>query len=104
MPAAPGPVARPDRHTTPNGAIASSTTTIPSLEVAPLTPDQLRRRERVEGLIRLASPALNLVLAVGERVSRLVEPEDHEYYPPRTRSGSEPPPRTPREPGGAPPV
>jgi len=59
--------------------------------MAPLTPDQLRRRERIEGLIRIASPGLNLVLAVGERISRLVEPEDHEYYPPR-RGQSEPPP------------
>ena len=37
-------------------------------------------------MIRIAAPALNLVLAVGERVSRLVEPEDHEYYPPRRRA------------------
>jgi hypothetical protein len=51
--------------------------------VAPLTPDQLRTRQRVEGLIRLMSPALDVVLAVGERVSRIVEPEDVEYYPPR---------------------
>lgn len=60
--------------------------------MAPLTPDELRTRERVEALIRLAAPALNLVLAVGERVSRLVEPEDHEYYPPRSTSPSEQPP------------
>ena len=39
----------------------------------------------MESVIRLAAPALNLVLAVGERISRLVEPEDHEYYPPRAR-------------------
>ncbi len=55
-------------------------------------------RERVEGLIRLAAPGLNLLLAVGERVSRLVEPEDHEYYPPRTRAGgpqAAPPPSGP---------
>jgi hypothetical protein len=58
----------------------------------PLTPDQLRTRGRVESVIRLAAPALDLVLAVGDRVSRLVEREDHEYYPPRTRSGTEPPP------------
>ena len=51
--------------------------------MAPLTPDELRTRERVETVIRLASPALNLVLAVGDRVSKLVEPEDQEYYPPR---------------------
>ena len=51
--------------------------------MAPLTPDELRTRERVETVIRLASPALNLLLAVGERISKIVEPEDQEYYPPR---------------------
>jgi hypothetical protein len=56
-----------------------------------LTPEQWRTRARVETLIRLMSPGLNLVLAVGERISRLVEPEDHEYYPPRTGQ-VEPPP------------
>jgi hypothetical protein len=54
-----------------------------------LTPIQLRTRERVEGLISAASPLLDLVLAVGERVSRIVEPEDHEYYP--VRSGADAP-------------
>ena len=48
-----------------------------------MTPDQLRTRHRIEGLIRLMTPALDAVLAVGERISRIVEPEDHEYYPPR---------------------
>jgi hypothetical protein len=65
--------------------------------VAPLTPDQVRTRERVEAVIRLAAPALDLVLTVGERVSRLVEPEDTEYYPPRARREG-PPPTS--EPGG----
>jgi hypothetical protein len=60
--------------------------------VAPPTPDQLRTRQRIEGLIRLMAPALDLVLAVGERVSRIVEPEDVEYYPPRVTRESEPPP------------
>ncbi len=64
--------------------------------VASLTPDQVRRRERVESLIRLAAPGLNLLLAVGERVSKIVEPEDHEYYPPRARS-ADTPPSTPRQ-------
>ena len=59
--------------------------------MAPLTPDQLRTRQRVEGLIRLASPALDLVLAVGERMSKIVEPEDVEYYPPRVTRESAPP-------------
>jgi hypothetical protein len=57
----------------------------------PLTAEQLRRRDRVEGLIRLMAPALNLVLAAGDRLSRLVEPVDHEYYPPR-QGQVEPPP------------
>ena len=61
--------------------------------MAQLTPDQLRARQRVESLIRLAAPALDLVLAVGERVSRIVEPEDVEYYPPRVTRESPPPPK-----------
>jgi hypothetical protein len=60
--------------------------------MAPLTPAQRRTRARVETLIRVISPALNLVLATGERISRLVEPEDHEYYPPRTGQVEPPPP------------
>ena len=55
-----------------------------------LTPDQRRTRDRFETLIRLATPGLNLVLAAGEKLSRLVEPDDPEYYPPR--AASEPPP------------
>lgn len=48
-----------------------------------LTPDQLRTRARVETLIRLVAPGLNAVLAVGERISRIVESDDSEYYPVR---------------------
>ncbi|HET9471420.1 MAG TPA: hypothetical protein VFO24_09975 [Usitatibacter sp.] len=51
--------------------------------MAKLTPEQVRRRERVEGVIRLVAPALNLMLAVGERVSRVVEPDDAEFVPTR---------------------
>lgn len=51
--------------------------------MAPLTPAQERTRERVESLIGLMAPALTMVLAVGDRISRLVAPEDHEYYPVR---------------------
>ena len=49
-----------------------------------LTPEQRRTRERVEAVIRLMAPGLNLVLAAGERLSRIVEPEDAEYYPIRS--------------------
>jgi hypothetical protein len=63
--------------------------------VGPLTPDQVRTRGRIEGLIRLMAPALDLLLAVGDRVSRVVEREDVEYYPPRvTREEPPPPPST----------
>ena len=52
--------------------------------MAPLTPDQRRTRDRVETLIGLAAPVLNLVLAAGDRLSRIVEPEDTEFYPVRS--------------------
>jgi hypothetical protein len=49
----------------------------------PLTPEQRRRRDQVEMLIRLMAPGLNLVLGAGERLSRIVAPNDDEYYPVR---------------------
>jgi hypothetical protein len=55
--------------------------------MAPLTPGQLQTRRRVETLIRLMAPALDVVLAVGERISRVVERDDPEYYPPRVARG-----------------
>jgi hypothetical protein len=39
--------------------------------VAHRTQAQLARRRRVEALIRVASPALNLILLAGDRVSRV---------------------------------
>jgi hypothetical protein len=61
--------------------------------VAPLSPSQLRTRARVEGVIRLMAPALDLLLAAGDRVSRVVERDDVEYYPPRVTRDEPPPPR-----------
>jgi hypothetical protein len=57
--------------------------------VASLTPSQERTRERVETLIGLVAPALDLVLAAGDRISRIVEPEDHHYYPSRPLANTE---------------
>jgi hypothetical protein len=51
--------------------------------MSPPTADQLRTRRRVESLIRLMAPAFDVLLAVGDRVSRIVERDDPEYYPPR---------------------
>ena len=44
------------------------------------TPEQVRLRARFEGLIGLLAPALDVVLAAGDRLSRIAGPED-EYYP-----------------------
>ena len=44
--------------------------------MAPLTPAQQARRDRVESVIALAAPVLDLVLAVGDRVSRMVGADD----------------------------
>jgi hypothetical protein len=49
--------------------------------MADLTPEQEVTRGRVEGLIALAAPFLDVVLGIGERISRIAEPTDHEYYP-----------------------
>ncbi|MBK5110752.1 MAG: hypothetical protein JJE10_05210 [Thermoleophilia bacterium] len=47
-------------------------------------PGRDRTTERFESAIGLAAPFLDLVLAVGERISRLAEPTDYEYYPIRS--------------------
>ena len=60
--------------------------------MAPLTPAQARTRERFETLIGLMAPALTVVLAAGDRLSRIVQPEDHEYYPARPLGEREPGP------------
>jgi hypothetical protein len=65
--------------------------------VTALTPVQRRRRDRAESVIRLIAPALDLVLAAGDRLSRLIERRDDDYYPPQrsaiTPARSAPPPR-----------
>jgi hypothetical protein len=72
--------------------------------MAKLTTSQAARRDRVEGLIALAAPFLDVVLGIGERISRIAEPTDHEYYPVRSgeqrlltdgEDGDERPPTTP---------
>jgi hypothetical protein len=66
--------------------------------MATLTPRQQTVRTRVEALIGLAAPVLDLVLAAGERIARMTEPEDTDYQPPRRIDPAAPPPRSP---GGA---
>jgi len=61
--------------------------------VAPPTPTQLAWRGRIETMIRLARPGLDLVLAAGERLSRAVERADLDWTPPRAVSPATPPRR-----------
>jgi len=49
--------------------------------VAQLTPSQLAWRRRIETGLRLAAPFLDLMLAAGDRLSRLVDREDLEAGP-----------------------
>jgi len=53
--------------------------------VPPPSPQQQLRRGRFESLIGLAAPVLDLVLAAGDRVSRIVSPGD-DYIPIRAPS------------------
>lgn len=51
----------------------------------PPTPQQLRTRARFEAVIGLGAPLLDLMLAAGDRVSRLGAPAD-DYFPIRPAS------------------
>ncbi len=53
--------------------------------MSPSTPQQQLRRSRIEGLIGLAAPVLDLVLAAGDRISKVVGPAD-DYIPVRPPS------------------
>jgi hypothetical protein len=55
--------------------------------VAPPTPTQLAWRGRIEAGLRVAAPFLDLLLAVGDRVSRAVD-RDALDSPPPARSVS----------------
>jgi hypothetical protein len=48
---------------------------------------------RVERLIGVLAPVLDLLLTVGERVSRVLEGDDPDYAPPRMRRVGESAPR-----------
>ena len=46
-----------------------------------ITPEQRRLQQRFESLIGLVAPALDLLLATGERASRILQPGSDDYYP-----------------------
>ena len=60
--------------------------------MADLTASQERTRDRFETLIGMMAPGLSLVLAVGDRISRVIQPEDFDYYPVRPLGEWEPRP------------
>jgi hypothetical protein len=49
-----------------------------------MTPRQLDSGDRIESLIGHAAPFLDLVLAAGDRISRMVEPNDNDSSPIRS--------------------
>ena len=61
--------------------------------MAPPTPTQQAWQGRVETGLRIVAPALDLLLAAGDRLARVVEPDD--TWEPPVRPGREhsPPPR-----------
>jgi hypothetical protein len=52
------------------------------------TPTQLAWRGRIEAMLHIAAPALDLVLAAGDRLSRIVERDEIE--PPPSRASFDP--------------
>ena len=62
---------------------------IPSPAVAPPSHKQVVWRGRIEAMLRVAGPFLDLVLAGGERISKAVDRDELEApAPPRTVSSS----------------
>ena len=60
--------------------------------MAPASPTQMAWRRRIESVLGVVAPALDLVLAAGDRLSRVVEPEDLDWTPPRSVSSASRPP------------
>lgn len=52
------------------------------------TPAQLAVRRRLEGVLRLAAPFLDLMLAAGDRISRVAGRGDVDPEPPRRAVGA----------------
>jgi hypothetical protein len=57
------------------------------------SPNPGRNGGRVETLIRVLAPLLDAVLFIGDRVSRVLEPDDPDYVAPRMVHGGESAPR-----------
>ena len=51
--------------------------------MANLSPTQRAWRNRIETVLRISAPALDLLLAAGDRLSHAVERDDLDWVPPR---------------------
>ena len=58
-----------------------------------LSSDGARGGGRVETLIRIAAPVLDLALLIGDRVSRVIDRDDPDYVPARMSPEGESAPR-----------
>jgi hypothetical protein len=54
---------------------------------------RLKWQGRLEAALRVVGPVLDLVLAVGDRISRVLERDDPEYVPARMQGAGESAPR-----------
>jgi hypothetical protein len=61
----------------------STAASLQSRAVAHRTPSQLALRRRIEAVIRLAAPVLDVVLFAGEQVSRVAGRNEIDPEPPR---------------------
>jgi hypothetical protein len=59
----------------------------------PASRPNIKLRRRVEIVIRVIAPALDLMLAVGDRISRVLERDDPDYVPARMEYEGESAPR-----------
>jgi hypothetical protein len=59
----------------------------------PASPPNPRLQQSVETFIRIVSPPLDLLLAVGDRVARILSPSDPDYVPARIAHDGESAPR-----------
>jgi hypothetical protein len=59
----------------------------------PASTPNVKLRRRIETVIRILAPGLDLMLAIGDRLSRGLEPDDPEYVPARMAHEGESAPR-----------
>ena len=59
----------------------------------PPNENRARRRHRLEIAIRVVEPLLDLLLFAGDRVARVLEPDDADYVPARMAPEGESAPR-----------